>query len=35
VVLVNKVLIIAYNIKQQTTIIILRKTNRIKLETHS
>jgi len=35
VVLVNKVLIIAYDIKQQITIIILRKTNRIKPETHS
>ena len=35
VVLVNKVLIIAYDIKQQTTIIILRKTNTIKPETHS
>ena len=35
VVLVNKVLIIAYDIKQQTTIITLRKTNRIKPETHS
>jgi len=35
VALVNKVLIIAYDIKQETTIIILRKTNRIKPETHS
>jgi len=35
VVLVNKVLVIAYDIKQQTTIIILKKTNRIKSETHS
>jgi len=35
VVLVNKVLIIAYDIKQETTIIILRQTNRLKPENHS